>query len=184
MVDDKSMPSACELFFKNEATGFLGWRVLTHRAILVFGRASFVRCYFLRGLRGVDGHPDARKFTMRQENRWEVERFEEDAPGGRDGGAVLHDGLLEIRICCDVEVGRRASRYEDGGEGNRGGGDLSLMAFPWSVIAKPAARPSLCQSCREPPFPRDTLQSNGPVAQLVEQPPTKRMGGGSSPLRY
>jgi hypothetical protein len=64
---------------------------------------------------------------MRQENRWEVEGFGEGASGGRDGGAVLHDGLIEIRIRVWCGGWARARSYEDGGEGNRGGGDLSLI---------------------------------------------------------
>jgi len=60
---------------------------------------------------------DARKFTMRQENHWEVEGFEEDASGGRDGGAVLHDGRLEIRIPWDVQVGAGPTRMRMVGKG-------------------------------------------------------------------
>ena len=97
----------------------------------MFGRASFLSCYFLRGLRETRSGIDGRKLTMRQENRWEVEGFEEDASGGRDGGAVLHDGLLEIRIRVRCGGWARASSYEDGGEGNRGGGDLSLKTAPF-----------------------------------------------------
>ena len=54
------MTAACDLFFKNEATGFLGWRVLTHRAILVFGRASFVSEWSARYL-GVENSSCVRR---------------------------------------------------------------------------------------------------------------------------
>jgi hypothetical protein len=68
---------------------------------------------------------------MRQEERWGDEGFEETeegAPGGRDGGAVLHCGLLEIRIRFGVRGWVGVGSYENGGEGNRGGGDLSPAA--------------------------------------------------------
>jgi hypothetical protein len=92
-----------DLIFQKRSQGFFVFRFslgafmegLTHRAILVFGGALSLSCYFPKGLRVVERVGAGRKFKMRQEvegGDWAgVPRF-------RGGGVVLHNRLLETRL--------------------------------------------------------------------------------------